>query len=263
MSVGSEPATSGSVMAKQDRVTPSHRGRRYFSFWASVAQWRSVCMLPSSGAWQLRTKGPIRVRAASALTAAIAVGPRPMPPHSAGIWGSHTPRSLAALRRSMIAVNQAPRSSSEAAAFSSAGRTSSSMNWRTFRRTCSISGLKVKSMAMTRSLPERPPHLGTSSHGGQHRRAPGRSGGADDGAVGAEERDLVVGVPLGPEAAVQQRVVPVAPEDATAHVGGPALRPPVQVVDVAVRAMTTGETAATAVTHGDGPALGRVPPLGL
>ena len=58
MSVGSDPATSGSVMAKHDHVVPSHSGRRYFSFWASVAQWSSVCMLPSSGAWQFRTHGP-------------------------------------------------------------------------------------------------------------------------------------------------------------------------------------------------------------
>ena len=58
MSVGSEPATSGSVMAKQLMAMPSHSGRRYFSFCSSVAQWSSVCMLPSSGAWQLRTNGP-------------------------------------------------------------------------------------------------------------------------------------------------------------------------------------------------------------
>ena len=37
---------------------PSHSGRRYFSFCSSVAQCSSVCMLPSSGAWQLRTNGP-------------------------------------------------------------------------------------------------------------------------------------------------------------------------------------------------------------
>ena len=50
MSVGSEPATSGSVIAKQLIICPSQSGRRYFSFCSSVAQWRSVCMFPSSGA---------------------------------------------------------------------------------------------------------------------------------------------------------------------------------------------------------------------
>ena len=58
ISVGSEPATSGSVIAKHDAVVPSHSGFRYFSFCSSVAQCSSVCMLPSSGAWQLNTHGP-------------------------------------------------------------------------------------------------------------------------------------------------------------------------------------------------------------
>jgi hypothetical protein len=58
MSVGSDPATSGSVMAKQLMAEPSQRGRRYFSFCSSVAQLSSVCMLPSSGAMQLKTNGP-------------------------------------------------------------------------------------------------------------------------------------------------------------------------------------------------------------
>jgi hypothetical protein len=50
MSVGSDPATSGSVIAKQLITWPSQSGRRYFSCCAGVAQWSSVCMLPSSGA---------------------------------------------------------------------------------------------------------------------------------------------------------------------------------------------------------------------
>jgi hypothetical protein len=37
ISVGSEPATSGSVIAKHDRACPWHSGFRYFSFWAGVA----------------------------------------------------------------------------------------------------------------------------------------------------------------------------------------------------------------------------------
>ena len=45
-------------MAKHDHVVPSQSGLRYFSFWASVAQWSNVCMLPSSGAWQFSTHGP-------------------------------------------------------------------------------------------------------------------------------------------------------------------------------------------------------------
>jgi len=101
MRVGSEPATSGSVMAKHDDETPSQSGRRYFSFCSSVAQCSRVCMLPSSGAMQLRTQGPTRVLADSACTMARATWPRPMPPHSSGMWGSQRPASLALPRSPM------------------------------------------------------------------------------------------------------------------------------------------------------------------
>ena len=67
--------------------SPSHSGRRYCSFWSSVAQCSSVCMLPSSGACAFRANGPMRLRAASADTLAIATWPRPMPPHSFGMCG--------------------------------------------------------------------------------------------------------------------------------------------------------------------------------
>src|SRR5271170_8285153 len=60
--VGSEPAASGSVIAKHDLILPSHNGRRYFSFCAGVAKCRSVCMLPSSGACTLRMKAAMRLR---------------------------------------------------------------------------------------------------------------------------------------------------------------------------------------------------------
>ncbi len=102
MSVGSEPATSGSVMAKQDIWTPSSSGRRYFSFCASSAQCSRVCMLPSSGAWQLSTHGPMRVLAASDCTMASSTCPRPMPPHSFGMCGSQSPSALASERRRKI-----------------------------------------------------------------------------------------------------------------------------------------------------------------
>lgn len=49
-SVGSEPATSGSVSAKQDRTRPSHSGRRWRSLCSSVPHFSIVCGLPSSGA---------------------------------------------------------------------------------------------------------------------------------------------------------------------------------------------------------------------
>ena len=83
--VGSEPATSGSVIAKHDRTRPSTDGRRYFSCCSGVAWCSSVCWFPSSGAWAFSTNGPKLLRAASADTNAIAVIPRPSPPHSTGM----------------------------------------------------------------------------------------------------------------------------------------------------------------------------------
>ena len=145
MSVGSLPATSGSVMAKHERAVPSHSGRRYFSFWASVPQCRRVCWLPSSGAWALSTNGPIDTLAASADTAAIAVGPSPMPPHSGGMWGSHNLHSSLACWRSPTMVPTTALRSSWSV-FSHAGPTTSSMNERTLSRTSSTSGGKEKSI---------------------------------------------------------------------------------------------------------------------
>ena len=110
MSVGSEPATSGSVIAKQERARPSASGRRYRSFCSGVAQWRSVCMLPSSGAWALMTNGPMPVRPASAETNAIATAPRPMPSHSAGRCGFQRPSPFAFSRRPTIVRTYSPRS---------------------------------------------------------------------------------------------------------------------------------------------------------
>ena len=104
MSVGSEPATSGSVMAKHDRAVPSHSGRRYLSFCSGVPQCSRVCWLPSSGAWALMTNGPMPTLAASADTAAIAVGPSPIPPHSGGMCGNQIPQSSRAILRSFTIV---------------------------------------------------------------------------------------------------------------------------------------------------------------
>jgi len=56
---GSDPAPgAGSVIAKQDRISPSASGRRYFSFCSALATTSSRCMFPSSGAAQLSASGP-------------------------------------------------------------------------------------------------------------------------------------------------------------------------------------------------------------
>jgi hypothetical protein len=101
----------------------------------------------------LRTNGPIPALAASAETAAIAVGPNPMPPHSVGMCGNHRPRSLAWDRKATIVSTVALRSLREspdalARRSASAGVTTVLTNSRTRSLTSSISGAKVKSMAM-------------------------------------------------------------------------------------------------------------------
>ena len=66
-SVGSDPETSGSVIEKNDRVSPSTSGRRNCSFCSSVPnRWR-ISPLPASGAWQLKTSWPQELRPISSL----------------------------------------------------------------------------------------------------------------------------------------------------------------------------------------------------
>ena len=54
-----EPAPgAGSVIIKQERMSPAASGRRYRSFWPSSATCSRRCMLASSGAKQLSAIGP-------------------------------------------------------------------------------------------------------------------------------------------------------------------------------------------------------------
>ena len=64
-SVGSEPATSGSVIAKKERLSPATSGRRNCAFCSSVPnRWR-ISAFPASGAWQ--PKSELRVERAADL----------------------------------------------------------------------------------------------------------------------------------------------------------------------------------------------------
>ena len=60
--VASDDATSGSVMAKADRISPARSGGSHRSFCACVPNRRMVSMLPVSGAEQLNTSGASRLR---------------------------------------------------------------------------------------------------------------------------------------------------------------------------------------------------------
>src|SRR3974390_2753003 len=62
MFVASDEATSGSVIAKAERISPANNGFSQRSFCASVPYLRIVSMLPVSGAEQLKTSGANRLR---------------------------------------------------------------------------------------------------------------------------------------------------------------------------------------------------------
>ena len=53
--VGSEPGTSGSVIEKNERISPATSGRSQRSFCSSVPNMNRISALPASGAWQPKT----------------------------------------------------------------------------------------------------------------------------------------------------------------------------------------------------------------
>ena len=57
MLVASDDATSGSVMANEERISPSSSGRSHMAFCSGVPYRAMVSMLPTSGALQLMTSG--------------------------------------------------------------------------------------------------------------------------------------------------------------------------------------------------------------
>ena len=68
--VGSDPATSRSVIEKNDRASPATSGRSQRSFCSSVAKRCRISPLPASGAWQLKTRWPQRLRPISSFSSA-------------------------------------------------------------------------------------------------------------------------------------------------------------------------------------------------
>ena len=62
MFVASELATSGSVIANAERISPSSSGRSQRSFCSSVPNCVSTSMLPVSGAAQFTASGASRLR---------------------------------------------------------------------------------------------------------------------------------------------------------------------------------------------------------
>src|SRR5699024_5224231 len=62
MFVASLEATSGSVIAKQDRISPAKSGSSHFFFCSSDPYRANTSILPVSGALQLNTSGAIKER---------------------------------------------------------------------------------------------------------------------------------------------------------------------------------------------------------
>ena len=58
----SDDATSGSVIAKAERISPSSSGVSHCSFCSGVPNCVRTSMLPVSGALQLHASGPIGLR---------------------------------------------------------------------------------------------------------------------------------------------------------------------------------------------------------
>ena len=104
MLVASEEATSGSVMAKADRISPASSGRSHWSCCSAVPNMVSTSMLPVSGAEQLQASEAMRLRPITSASGAYSRLVRPGP-HSGWGWKRfHSPRSRAsALSSSMIA----------------------------------------------------------------------------------------------------------------------------------------------------------------
>ena len=91
--VASDDATSGSVMAKPDRMRPSSSGSSHSAFCSGVANRCSVSMLPVSGAWQLIASGAITGDQPD--TSATAAYSRLDSPDTLGRNRFHSPRARA------------------------------------------------------------------------------------------------------------------------------------------------------------------------
>ena len=56
--VGSEPGTSGSVIEKNERISPATSGASHRAFCASVPKRWRISAFPASGAWHPNTSWP-------------------------------------------------------------------------------------------------------------------------------------------------------------------------------------------------------------
>ena len=93
--VGSEPGTSGSVIEKNERISPATSGKSHRSFCSAVPKRWRISALPASGAWQPKTSCAYVERPISSFRCAYTRKPCPVPPASGGTCGAHRPASFA------------------------------------------------------------------------------------------------------------------------------------------------------------------------
>ncbi len=92
----SDEATSGSVMEKQDRISPSSSGYSHCSFCSSVPNMWRISMFPVSGAEQFKASGArTGLRPVISASGAYSCTARPAPSCSSGRKRFHRPRLLA------------------------------------------------------------------------------------------------------------------------------------------------------------------------
>ena len=141
---GSDPAPPGSVMEKQERMSPAARGRSHCAFCSSLATTSSRCMLPSSGAAQLSAWGPSSEYPAASNTTAIERMSSPRPPHSSPTCGASSPASLAFAISSRLSESSRPCSPSRGSP--SYGMTTSRMKDSVRASSAASSGVRLKSI---------------------------------------------------------------------------------------------------------------------
>ena len=98
--VGSDPALSGSVIEKQERISPSSNGWSQRSCCSSVPCSASISMLPVSGAEQLKTMGATPFRPIASQSIPYSQLVRPGPKRSSGRNRFQRPSAFARSRSS-------------------------------------------------------------------------------------------------------------------------------------------------------------------
>lgn len=156
MLVASDDATSGSVIANADRISPASSGSSHCFFCASVPNWASTSMFPVSGAAQFSAVGANcgerpRISASGAYWRLVS----PAPYSASGRKRFHSPCLRASALRSSTTcgVSHGDASCSRcSSAVRSAGWTCSSMKVSSLARSSSVRASNAKSMGLI-SLP--------------------------------------------------------------------------------------------------------------